>query len=785
MGGCTSCARDVSEGPRDQQLVFNLSRLLRDLRAGGEQEILRLDGVKDVKGHWSRAGLMLLTELRLIWYLPSRGFRSISVGYGRIEEVEVTTLWDHVPALKITAQADRAKYYEFIFRTAASTSKELHDLHASIMGALQAYWWARSYNLCRLRQRELFVHNSNHPELAVLPLEEVEEVFPNILNFGARQEDLCGCLILTNCRVVWALDRDQSTYNVSVPHRAYNLSLFQSQQFGLCLVLFVPGLYMSEADNANSMRFGFGCTESSGSVRQARLSHIFARIKATQSQFMSSPRYGIADYLENKRRYQVDARVKLLQSLSRWDAVSEDNSDAQAPALEAQLQGEVLECVICLEQLCDHPPLAYLLAMGRIGRACRHVLHLRCAQQLTQKRCPVCRASFGEARELPDIRSSPGAWFDAMDIDRTGDLSREEVLGALTVVLPIDRDKLEASLRVSDSTDDTDTGESEACESTEGGSSASEGASSGSPETVEAPEAEAKDTANVETMEAALVKSPATTGSPAIETGPAAADASDGLVDLWSQWDKSGRGRITRAEFEDPQGGLLVWILARIKLLHRGAQPIPSLKSALDADALGQWFDFCDWGQVGFLTQAQIVRAVLREFEESIEVSRLGGLVEEVWQRVAGIRAVADGEAVPSCPSGTAPDEAGSGIEAGEASPDPLHLQAGICGRADFVDGLGKRLRCSLLEEARWAGTSAPANALALEMADFSMPELPAGTDMCRVPSGRGVSRRYLMPSSARERLHSTRAPPEHPGDSGADTESNDPERGQTFIWKC
>ena len=33
-----------------------------------------------------------------------------------------------------------------------------------------------------------------------------------------------------------------------------------------------------------------------------------------------------------------------------------------------------------------------------------------------------------------------------MDVDRTGDLDLDEVLGALSVVLPIDRDKLEVLL---------------------------------------------------------------------------------------------------------------------------------------------------------------------------------------------------------------------------------------------------------------------------------------------------------------------------------------------------
>lgn len=80
------------------------------------------------------------------------------------------------------------------------------------------------------------------------------------------RQDLVGSLIITNCRVVhtleellrqtgcrghptgdclqvWALDRDRTTYNVSVPHRAHVaalLSFHWTCQLRLCGHFFVP-----------------------------------------------------------------------------------------------------------------------------------------------------------------------------------------------------------------------------------------------------------------------------------------------------------------------------------------------------------------------------------------------------------------------------------------------------------------------------------------------------------------------------------------------------------------
>jgi hypothetical protein len=274
-----------------------------------------------------------------------------------------------------------------------------------------------------------------------------------------------------------------------------------------------------------------------------------------------------------------------------------------------------------------------------------------------------------------------------MDSKRTGSLNRAEVLGAISVVLPVDRDKLEALIMPACST------ESEI--------------SSGN---IEEPSTVREDTSVK--LEEELALTPSTTSC-------------DSKVDLWRQWDRSGTGRITQAEFENPEGGLLVWILDNLKRVHRQTQPAPSLLEAKEPEALGEWFDFWDWGQLGFLTQCQVARAILKEFEDQAPWPQLGELVDRVWNRttetskeeecksemptspnsLSSARHVLAGapgsnETESSCPSPSSSSMRSHGKlaldEAPSPVPDHMHLAAGICARADFVAGLGMHLRDEL-----------------------------------------------------------------------------------------
>eukprot|EP00930_Biecheleria_cincta_P028147 TRINITY_DN1962_c0_g1_i1.p1 TRINITY_DN1962_c0_g1~~TRINITY_DN1962_c0_g1_i1.p1 ORF type:complete len:772 (+),score=112.88 TRINITY_DN1962_c0_g1_i1:173-2488(+) len=695
MGLC--CARSATRLPEqpfdhrvymEQTLRRGKAKVWESTLQGGGQELMRFNRVRLLgslgfpdRSDSSPPGVLVLTELFMWLYSsptashgqgggssehkPSKASRSgtgscVLIGYSAIEEVGIVWFDTGGTAVRIVTRIhDTGEQFELIIRltqgpdtlnewttaipddAGSDASNSWHQTLATVLDrALKSYHWAHNFLHCALRQRELFAHNGGDlPELVLLPNEEICESFNNILNFGASQEDLVGHLIVTNCRVVWALDRDRTTYNVSVPHRAHVASLTDTATFGLCIVLYIQHSFMNNSDHVAAMRLGFGASNVDGNQKKDRLEMILERIKGIQAKYIESPKYGVADYMRNRRQYQVEQHVRFLHALSHLDVLSEGT---KLEAMESHLQGEVCECVICLDQVCNDGPLAYLLAAGKLGWACRHIFHLQCAQNLQAQKCPVCRSTFSEVREMPDIRRNPGAWFDAMDVDRTGDLDLEEVVGALTVVLPVDRDKLETLLR------------------------------------------------------------------PEIHKVPASA-----YSDLWRQWDKEGTGRITRQAFEDPEGGLLVWILARLKLLHRGQRARPCLAAAVSQETLGRWFDFWDWSKVGFLTRGQISRAVAREFEGRLPDMMCLELVEDVWRNI--VEATISKPVAPPSPvvevtsedSRQVPDEDPGSPSQGQedqdrlstAYADPWHLREGICSRGDFLEGgLGSALRIKILD---------------------------------------------------------------------------------------
>ncbi|CAJ1332707.1 unnamed protein product [Effrenium voratum] len=752
--GCCCCGFSSSYLPQPEQPLDHRvyaesytrqdrAKIWESIGKEGGQEIMRFNEVEDIRAYnpggseqW-QVGVLVLTELFLCWNsTPStgsetasqhskatrrariRGGSSIVIGYGMIEEVGIVCFDAGGCAVRVVAREAFGEQFEVIFRvlqpaetlpaftttipeeSGPEGSEAWHQMLANMMDrVLKAYNWSHYFLHCALRQRDLFEHigviqpepnrldqpgatEASRPELALLPNEEITQTFSGILNFGASQEDLVGHLIVTNCRVVWALDRDRTTYNVSVPHRAHVPSLTDTQTFGLCLVLHIPQPFLNNPDHLGGMRLGFGAAGMKDLERKQRLEQILQHIVEMQGQYWRQPKYGVADYMRNSRQYKVESNVRLLHALSHLDTLSENT---RPDTIESDLQGEVSECVICLEQVCSESRLAYLLAAGKLGWACRHIFHLECAQQLATRKCPVCRSSFSEVREMPDIRHNPGAWFDAMDVDRTGDLDLDEVLGALSVVLPIDRDKLELLLR---------------------------------PENEAPTEAILNDTVAHESSildsENRLRPEPA---PPALPNLPSSA--------LWRQWDKAGTGRITRKDFEAPEGGLLVWILARLKLVHRGQRPHPCLAAAASSEALGRWFDFWDWSQVGFLTRGQITRAVAREFEGRLADLKCLDLVRDVWKvtteaffsnfifrglNSADLQETMSKPVTPKSsvvtPSNVPDEEPGSPMSGHTskhhlalAHADPWNLREGICSRGDFLEGgLGSALRLKLLE---------------------------------------------------------------------------------------
>ena len=125
-------------------------------------------------------------------------------------------------------------------------------------------------------------------------------------------------------------------------------------------------------------------------------------------------------------------------------------------------EAEISECPICFDDLCTEP-LAIMLSgkpppspsqhrmnksptpQKRPPRSCRHFIHYRCLTEVQRKmlsECPLCRQPFVSFTELVDIRLDPRTWFSQISMTGEDSLKQQEIVDALSAVLPVDSELL-------------------------------------------------------------------------------------------------------------------------------------------------------------------------------------------------------------------------------------------------------------------------------------------------------------------------------------------------------
>eukprot|EP00756_Hemistasia_phaeocysticola_P007824 Hpha_TRINITY_DN14413_c0_g1::TRINITY_DN14413_c0_g1_i1::g.157566::m.157566 len=128
-------------------------------------------------------------------------------------------------------------------------------------------------------------------------------------------------------------------------------------------------------------------------------------------------------------------------------------SDAAGHAGEAAEAAQAhLECAVCFDPLCARPVVVFLGADGRRARndsdePCRHYFHAACVRDLRRDGtgvllCPLCRAPFETAHQLPDPGIYPREWFDLVDANGTGALVQWEVRDVLLACTGVDEKRL-------------------------------------------------------------------------------------------------------------------------------------------------------------------------------------------------------------------------------------------------------------------------------------------------------------------------------------------------------
>lgn len=215
------------------------------------------------------------------------------------------------------------------------------------------------------------------------------------------------------------------------------------------------------------------------------------------------------------------------------------------------------DCPVCLQPLALRKPMALCkedrTARGPRRFACTHFVCESCSQQVNS-RCPLCRTEFGGLESLPNPSLNPLAWFNVVVSFANAQATHAQV-GVLNtsddLVLEMERRPTQGTLEVSDNRSCASMavavkGDSDPQQHrwTSGHISLS-----GANACREQQPHLSFTRADLENMLPATMPVDPRLFSVALDAG------------LWDAWDVDGDGRISVADFFEPQRGLLRWLI--------------------------------------------------------------------------------------------------------------------------------------------------------------------------------------------------------------------------------
>jgi len=241
---------------RDEGLYFDLSSTDLEINHG-EQLIASFFPIEDVKGNQDELGLLVVTNLRLVWICCSKKRINLSIGWRTISLVFEQNLKDPlglpITSLCVLSKHDSSKY-EFVFSKMSSrevlsgqdnwealaqlkkfrqgnkslsvgylTPMYLEDPFQVTYKVWQSYKRTHLFRHCRSNLTNLLdVSSRNQPsieahELNCLPGEETIDIYHRIQQSESRAIKYTGTLILTNVRLIW-IDGVLIQRNISIPY---------------------------------------------------------------------------------------------------------------------------------------------------------------------------------------------------------------------------------------------------------------------------------------------------------------------------------------------------------------------------------------------------------------------------------------------------------------------------------------------------------------------------------------------------------------------------------------
>lgn len=359
---------------QDREIRFDSALSVLQLRDNTEDVYATFNDVEDTKGNNGHSGVLLVTNLRLIWWCTQRSNLNLSIGYYciqklTVQETESKLAGGTTESLTISAKFGTSRF-QFLFsivhvgadgrgggaaakgggsdlaapaKTCERRSTQLQKaasaatqqrLHATIHAVWSAYESTRVYR--ELRVRGAVVQNGN---VVLLRGEQVISRNPSVTNVGKEEGNL-GTFIVTNIRVVWFAAAAE-VLNASVPYLQFTGLRSQQSSFGQTLVI-------ETSSYASNYVLGFRVDS------EAKLNEMYAEISSLWRAWTARPILGIQVELQNTMSAPLlqdvlsDEDSSKTGQISRqarvWDALVRANTGASGCGggnmTERQIEGQ-------------------------------------------------------------------------------------------------------------------------------------------------------------------------------------------------------------------------------------------------------------------------------------------------------------------------------------------------------------------------------------------------------------------------------------------------------------
>mmetsp|Transcript_24686 Transcript_24686/g.73426 ORF Transcript_24686/g.73426 Transcript_24686/m.73426 type:complete len:344 (-) Transcript_24686:57-1088(-) len=214
---------------QDREIKFDQAPQALKLRKG-EFQIDSINSVEDTKGNNGERGVLIVTNLRLIWASSKSTKTNLSIGFNCVSSVNIrqvnSKLRGNSQALFAMTRFNSTRF-EFIFTSLVKNSPRLFT---TVQAVFKSYETTKLYRDLKLRGAII-----RDKELVMLPHEQVYEKIGGIWNLSSDQGNL-GTFIITNVRTVWFAALAEN-FNVSIPYLQMKSINVRNSKFGQALVI--------------------------------------------------------------------------------------------------------------------------------------------------------------------------------------------------------------------------------------------------------------------------------------------------------------------------------------------------------------------------------------------------------------------------------------------------------------------------------------------------------------------------------------------------------------------